>query len=89
MGQPEVSRHVPGFLQDDTMRHEQRIDVARHAGGIIGQRHGRAAYHEHVGDHAPLDQALAKGGERPLELYPIEEDALRLGHAASRSAADR
>ncbi len=71
------------------MRHEQRIDVARHAGGIVGQRHCRAAHDEHVGDHTPPDQALPKGGERPLKLYPVEEDALRLGHAASRSAADR
>ena len=71
------------------MRHEQRVDVTRHAGGIVGQRHCRTAYHEHVGDHAPPDQALAEGGERPLELYPVEEDTPRLGHAASRSAADK
>jgi hypothetical protein len=49
----------------------------------------RIAYHEHVGDHAPPDQALAEGSERPLELYPVEEDTPRLGHAASRSAADK
>ena len=71
------------------MRHEQRVDVTRHAGGIVGQRHCRTTYHEHVGDHTPPDQALTEGSECPLELYPVEEDALRLGHAASRSAADK
>ena len=58
MGQPEVLRHVPGFLQDDTVRHEQRINIARNPGGTVGQRHGRAAYHKHIGDHAPPDQAF-------------------------------
>jgi hypothetical protein len=71
------------------VRDEQRVDIARHAGGIAGRRHCRAAYHEDAGDHAPPDQALAEGGERPLELYPVEEDAPGLGHAASRSAADK
>jgi hypothetical protein len=71
------------------VRREQRVDVTRHASGIVGQSHCRTAYHEHVGDQAPPDQALAEGSERPLELYPVEEDASRLGHAASRSAADR
>jgi hypothetical protein len=71
------------------VRHEQRVDVTRHASGIVGQSHCRTAYHEHVGDQAPPDQALAEGSERPLELYPVEEDTPGLGHAASRSAADK
>jgi len=62
----------------EVTEHEARQDPARTPAGITGS-----------GDHAPPDHALAEGGERPLELYPVEEDAPRLGHAASRSAADK
>jgi hypothetical protein len=47
------------------------------------------ADHEHVSDYTPPDQAFAESGERSFKLRPVEEDASRLGHAASRSAADR
>ena len=42
-----------------------------------------------IGDHAPPDQAFTQGGECALKLGPVEEDTADLGHAASRSAADR
>ena len=32
---------------------------------------------------------FAEGGERPFDLRPVEEDTPRLGHAASRPAAER
>ena len=37
-----------------------RIDVTCYAGGVVGQRHCRTAYHKHVGDYSPLNQALAR-----------------------------
>jgi hypothetical protein len=48
------------------VRYEQRIDVAGHAGGVVGQRHGRPADDEDVGDHSAPDQSLAQGSERLL-----------------------
>lgn len=71
------------------MRHEQRIDVAGHAGGIVSQCHRRPAEDEDVGDHAAPYKPIAEGGERPFDLRSVEEDTPRFGHAASRSAAER
>ena len=55
----------------------------------MGKCHRRAADDEHIGDHSPAYQSLAEYCERPLKLRPVEENACRFGHAASRSAADR
>jgi hypothetical protein len=82
-------RDVPGFLKDNAVRHEQRIDVAGDAGGVISQCHRRPADDEDVGDYAALHKPIAEGGERPLDLRPVEENTPRFGHAASRSAAER
>ena len=71
------------------MRHEQRINVAGHAGSVISQCHGRPADDEDVGHYASPDEPVAEGSERLLDLPAVEEDARRLGHAASRSAAER
>jgi len=68
---------------------EQRIHVAGDAGGVVGQCHCRPANDEDIGDRATPDQSLAKGCEGSLKLYAVEKDAPRLGHAASRSVAER
>jgi hypothetical protein len=44
---------------------------------------------DNVCDDAPADQALPERGESPLELCPAKQNVIRLGHAASRSLADR
>jgi hypothetical protein len=68
---------------------KHRIDVARYAGGIVGQRHGGAAHDEHICDHAPAGKTLTKRSESPLKFCPAKEDTLSLVHAACRSLADR
>ena len=45
--------------------------------------------YEDVRDDTPAGQALTQSGECPLHLGPAEKDIVSLGHAASRSLADR
>ena len=71
------------------MRHEPRVDVAGHAVGIVGQGHRGAAHDEDVRDDASAGKPFAEGGEGPFEFGPAEKDIARIGHAASRSRADR
>jgi len=68
---------------------EHRIDITSHARSIISQSHGGAADDEYVSDDAPADQALPERGKSPLDLCPAKQNVIRLGHAASRSLADR
>jgi hypothetical protein len=68
---------------------EHRIDITSHARSIVSQSHGGAADDEYVCDDAPADQALPERGESPLDLGPAKQNVIRLGHAASRSLADR
>jgi hypothetical protein len=75
--------------RNNLVRHEPRIDIPGHAGGIVSQRHGSTAHDEYVGDHTPPGQALAQGGESPLQSGPVKENAASLAHAASRSQAER
>jgi hypothetical protein len=35
------------------------VNVASHAGGVVGQGHGGTADDEHIGDDTPAGQALA------------------------------
>lgn len=71
-GQPEFLSDVPGFIQDDAVRDEQRVDVASHAGGVVGERHRCPADDEHVGNDAPAHQTVTESSERPFELVPVE-----------------
>ena len=87
--QPEVVRDAPGFLDHYPVRHEGCVDVTGHAGGVVGQGHGGAADYEDVRDDTPAGQALAQSGEGAFHLGPAEEDVVSVGHAASRSWADR
>jgi hypothetical protein len=70
--QPELLRDIPGFIQDDAVRNEQRVDVTSDARGIVGERHRRPADDEDVGDYAPAHQAVTESGERSFELFPVE-----------------
>ena len=70
--QPEFLRNVSCFFQDDTVGHEKRVDIASHAGGIIGEGHRGSADDEHVGDYAPAHQAVPESSERSFELCPVE-----------------
>lgn len=71
------------------MRDEPRVNVPGCPGGVIGQGHRGTACHEHVRDDASAGEPLAQGGEGPFELGPAKKDITRIGHAASRSRADR
>ena len=44
-----------GRVHPDATRDEQRIDIARHAGHVVGQCHRRAADHEHIHNDGPAD----------------------------------
>lgn len=57
--QAQVLGDVPGLVQNDAVRHEQRVHVPGHARGVVGQRHRGPADDEDVGDHAPAGQSLA------------------------------
>jgi hypothetical protein len=80
---------LPGLVQDDSVRHEPRVEVAGYPGGVVGQGHRGTAHDEYVRDDASAGKPLAQGGEGPLEFGPAEEDITRTGHAASKSRADR
>jgi len=71
------------------MGDERGVNVASHAGGVVGQGHGGTADHEHIGDDTPALQAIAQGGESAFHLGSAEKDIVGFGHAASRSRADR
>ena len=85
----EVIRDLSGLFQDDSVGLEHRIDITSHACGIVSQSHGGAADDEYVCDDARRTQALPERGESPLDLGPAKQNVIRLGHAASRSLADR
>jgi azurin len=85
VGQSEVVRDMPGFLDHHPVRHECCVDVTGDARGVLGQGHGSAADHEYVRDDTPAGQALAQGGESAFHLGPAEKDIVSFGHAASRS----
>jgi hypothetical protein len=71
------------------MRHEQRVDIAGHTSGVVGESHRCSADDEHIGDHASAHQAIAEVSERPFELRSVKQDVPGFSHAASRSAAAR
>jgi hypothetical protein len=52
--------------------HEHGVDVTGHAGSIVGQGHGGAAYNEYICDDNPAGKALAKRGESSLDLCRTE-----------------
>jgi hypothetical protein len=89
IGQSQVVRDPPRLLDDDAVRHEHRIDVARDPASVVSQRHGGTADDEHVRDDTPRCETLAQRRESPLKLGPAEENPLSIAHAASRSLADR
>jgi hypothetical protein len=74
---------------DDSVRHEHGIDVAGYAGGVVGQGHGGAAHDEHISHDPSAGEALTQGGEGLFQFRPAQEDIVGLGHAASRSLAER
>jgi hypothetical protein len=67
----------------------RRIDIARHAGGVVSQGHGGTDDDEHICDHTPAGKTLTQRGESPFKFGPAKQDTLSLAHAASRSLADR
>src|SRR5580698_8009848 len=71
------------------MRNKQRIHITGNTGSVVGQRHRRPADNEDVGDYSAPDQSLTQGSERVFQFFPVEEYAVRFGHAASRSTEDR
>jgi hypothetical protein len=54
------------------VRHEERVDIAGHTGGVAGKGHCCSADDKYIGDHASAHQALAEVGERPFELCSVE-----------------
>jgi len=70
-GNPRSRATFLASLKDDAVRYKQRIDIPRHASGVISECHRRAADHEHIRDNAPPDQPIAQRGERPFKLCPV------------------
>jgi len=87
--QPEVVSDMPGFLDHYSVGDEGFVDVAGHAGGVVGQGHGGTTDHEYVRNDTSASQAFAQGCESSFHLGAAEKDIVGFGHAASRSRADR
>jgi hypothetical protein len=85
VGQSEVVRDVPGFLDYYTVGDERCINVAGNARGVVGQGHGGTADDEYVRNDTPTLQPLAEGRKSAFHLGPAEKNIIGFGHAASRS----
>jgi hypothetical protein len=66
---------------------EHGIDIASHAGSVLG--HGGAAHDEYISEDTPADKALAKRGEGSLDLRRAKQNVIPVWSRASRSLADR
>ena len=73
---------VPGTGAGPAVDHGSR-------GSAVSQCHGPPADDEDAGDRASPHEPVSAGGECLFDLRAVEEDAPGLGHAASRSAAER
>ena len=80
---------MPGLFDYDPVRHERGVHITGDARGVVSQGHGGTADNEHVRDNASAGQALAEGSESPFHLGTAQKDIVGLGHAASRSLADK
>jgi hypothetical protein len=69
---------------DNAVRFEQRIHVAGSPPGIVGKRHGSAAEHVEVCDHAARGEPVAEAAKSILDARPVEQRG-RITHAASIS----
>jgi hypothetical protein len=87
--QSQIVRDSSGLLDHDPVRHEPGIDITGDACGVVSQSHGSTADNEHVRNDAPARQTIAEGGESPFQLGPSQKDVAGLGHAASKSLADK
>jgi hypothetical protein len=54
------------------MGDERGVNVASHAGGVVGQGHGGSADYEDIGEDTPALQAFAQGGKCAFHLGPAE-----------------
>ncbi len=88
VGKPEVIGNLAGLLQTIPCG-LNTASTSRVTSSVIGQGHRGTANDEHVRYDAPAGQALPKRREGSLDLCPAKENVTRLGHAASRSLADR
>ncbi|AEV83256.1 hypothetical protein ACWT_2234 [Actinoplanes sp. SE50] len=69
------------------MGNERRINVPCHTGGIVGERHCRAAHNEKIRHDASANKAVTQSGEGSFEFGAAHQTVA--AHAASRSRADR
>ena len=51
---------MPGFIDHYPVGDERCVDVAGHAGGVVGQRHGGTTDYEYVRNDTSASQAFAQ-----------------------------